>query len=194
MFSELTKKETPPSGTIDRSIPRPEDPSHPSHPLKTTEKIESVVMPILRSLGLELFEIQFSGSMTGGHLKIFIDKAAGVTVDDCAKVSRFLNPALDIDEDMPRNYTLEVSSPGIDRPLRTEADFRRHIGKKIKIVTYNKIEDRNRFIGRLIDFKEHRAFLVLDGGAERAIPFDQIESARLEVEMAFGQKKGGLKK
>ncbi len=194
MFSELTIKDTQQPEKIPMREQRAADPSNSSPQAKTVDKIKTVVLPTLRALGLELFDVQFSGAMKGGHLRVMIDKADGVTVEDCAKVSRYLRRTLDIDEDMPEDYTLEVSSPGIDRPLRTESDFRRFIGKTIKIDTGIKIDQQNSFRGRLIDFKEQQAFLILDGGVEKAIPFDQIEKARLTIDPAFGRNKGGLKK
>lgn len=159
-----------------------------------TKKIKDVATPILRSMGLELFEVQFSGPMKGGHLRIFIDKEEGVTLDDCAKVSRFLSPALDIEDDMPSDYTLEVSSPGLKRPLRNESDFHRFVGKKVKIETAAKSNHPLIFIGRLLGFNGKTLLLSIDGGNEREIPFEQITKAHLEVDLTFGRNKGGTKK
>jgi len=159
-----------------------------------TEKIKDVASPILRALGLELFDVQFSGPMRGGRLRIFIDKEEGVTLDDCGKVSRYLSPALDIEDDMPSDYTLEVSSPGLNRPLRNENDFYRFVGKKVKIETASKLDHQKIFIGQLLDFNGLTLLLSMDGGSEREIPFDQITKAHLEVELAFGRNKGGTRK
>jgi ribosome maturation factor RimP len=146
------------------------------------DKVKSVAEPILRSLGLELFDIEYSGSPRGGALRIFIDKKEGVTLDDCEKVSRYLGQALDLEDPIPHRYTFEVSSPGLDRPLKRKEDFLRFIGKKVKIKTSLPINNQKVFTGRLLDFKEEKAFLQLDHGSEQQIPFDQIAQARLQVE------------
>lgn len=158
------------------------------------DKIKEVAEPILHSLGLELFEVQFSGHRRKGHFRVFIDKKEGVTVDNCAEVSRYLRPALDIEDDMPTNYTLEVSSPGLNRPLRRKEDFYRFIGNQVKIETEQSLEDRKVFIGRLLDFNGEILIVSLEGEDERKIPFDLIAKARLEVDVAFGRNKGGSKK
>lgn len=146
------------------------------------DKIRDVAEPILRSLGLELFDIEYSGSQRGGALRIFIDKKEGVTLDDCEKVSRYLGQALDLEDPIPHRYTFEVSSPGLDRPLKRKDDFLRFLGKRAKIKTLSPIDNQKVFVGRLIDFKEDQVSLRLDHGVERQIPFDQIAQARLEVE------------
>lgn len=146
------------------------------------DKVKNVAEPILRSLGLELFDIEYSGSHRGGALRIFIDKKEGVTLDDCEKVSRYLGQALDLEDPIPHRYTFEVSSPGLDRPLKRKEDFLRFVGKKVKIKTLLPMNNQKVFSGRLLDFKEEKVFLQLNNGAEQQISFDQIAQARLEVE------------
>lgn len=146
------------------------------------DNIKNVAEPILKSLGLELVDIEYAGSHRGGGLRIFIDKPEGVTLDDCEKVSRYLGQALDVEDPIPHRYTLEVSSPGLDRPLKRKEDFIRFLGKKIKLKTFLPIDNQKVFVGRLADFKEDKAFLRMEQGGERQIPFEQIAQARLEVE------------
>ena len=150
-----------------------------------SDKVQSVAAPILCSLGLDLFDLEFSGNV----LRIFIDKADGVTLDECAKASRHLGTALEVEEVMPGSYTLEVSSPGLDRPLRNQGDYRRFIGKKVKIKTAVKFEDQKVFVGRLLKIEAETVSISLGRGKIIDVPFDQIERARLEVELFPGRKK-----
>jgi len=149
--------------------------------------VQSIAAPILRSLGLDLFDLEFSGTV----LRIFIDKVGGVTLDECAKASRHLGTALEVEEAIPGTYTLEVSSPGLDRPLRNQDDYRRFIGKRVKIKTGIKVEDQNIFVGRLLGIESAVVSLSLTGSRKMNIPFGQIEKARLEVELPGGRNKGG---
>lgn len=161
------------------------------------DKIKGIAEPILRSLGLDLVGIEYSGSQKGGALRIFIDREPGVTLDDCEKVSRYIGHALDLEDPISHRYTLEVSSPGLDRPLKRREDFLRSIGKKVKLKTTLPIGNQKVFVGRLADFhptdqgdqkKENQdgtpdvAVLLLEEGGELQIPFDQIAQARLEIE------------
>lgn len=146
------------------------------------DKVKQIAEPMLRSLGLELVEVEYAGSQRSGTLRVFIDKEKGVTLDDCEKVSRYLSQALDVEDPIPHHYTFEVSSPGLDRPLRKRDDFIRSVGKKVKIKTSTPIDNQKVFAGRLADFKEEKMVLHLEGGKEVIIPLDQITQARLEVE------------
>jgi ribosome maturation factor RimP len=118
---------------------------------ETVEKIEGVLTPILQEDGLELVEIEFRPSGKRWLLRIFIDKKGGVTIDDCARVSRELGRILDVDDILEHAYTLEVSSPGLTRPLKRIEDFERYKGRICKIVTREAIDDGNQFEGEIID-------------------------------------------
>lgn len=146
------------------------------------DKVKQIAEPMLRSLGMELVAVEYAGSQRGGTLRVFIDKEKGVTLDDCEKVSRYLSQALDVEDPIPHRYTFEVSSPGLDRPLKKRDDFVRSVGKKVKVKTVDPIENQKVFTGRLVDFKEDKVALHLDGGRQILIPLDQIAQARLEVE------------
>lgn len=148
-----------------------------------TDKIKTIAEPLFHSLGVELFNIEYGGAQRGGLLRIIIDKEGGVTLDDCAKVSRYLSRALDLEDIISHGYTLEVSSPGLNRPLKKREDFFRYIGKKVKLKTLNPIGNQTIFVGKLSGFKEDKAFLQLDHGGEQQIPYDQITQAGLEIEI-----------
>ena len=143
--------------------------------------IKELLEPILYENNLELFEIEFKASGNKGILRIFIDKADGVTIDDCTQVSRELGTLLDVHEIVPGSYTLEVSSPGLTRPLRKPSDYIKYKGKTVKIKTIEDIDDRNVFMGKLIDFVDETVSIQAKG-ANYLIPYDKIEKANLELD------------
>ena len=99
-----------------------------------TETIQELVLPILESMGVELVEIQCHGTGNRTILRIFVDEPGGITLDRCAQVSREISDLLDRKDPIACSYVLQVSSPGLDRPLKTEHDFIRNIGKNIELV------------------------------------------------------------
>lgn len=129
---------------------------------------------------IELFDIELLGR---GKLllRVTIDKDEGITIDDCERFSRSLEALLDVENVIHGLYTLEVSSPGIDRPLRNIKDFEKNRGKLIRIVTVEEIEDRNFFIGRIIGLHDSNIRVFVDD-REIEIPFEKISNARIEVE------------
>lgn len=147
-----------------------------------TDKIRTIAEPLFLSLGIELYDIEYGGPQRGGLLRIMIDKKGGVTLEDCAKASRYLSKVLDLEEIISQRYTLEVSSPGLNRPLKSREHFVRVIGKKVKLKTFNSIGKQKIFVGRLSGFKEDKVFLQLDHGEEQEIPYNQIAQACLEVD------------
>jgi len=149
-------------------------------PLK--DQFRRVAEPLLHSLGLELFDLSFTVAPGGGHVQIFIDKPEGVRLRDCEQFSRLLGPALDVDDRIPDNYTLEVSSPGLDRPLRGKADYHRFRGKRVKIKTLLSLEGKKVFIGKLVHFDDETVVLQVGKKKTQEIPFSQIAHARLEIE------------
>ena len=143
--------------------------------------IKELLEPILYENNLELFDIEFSSSGRKGVLRIFIDKQEGVTIDDCTQVSRELGTLLDVHEVVPGSYTLEVSSPGLTRPLRNPSDYIRYKGKIVKIKTIEDIDHKNVFTGKLLDFVDETVSLETKG-SNLLIPYDKIEKANLELD------------
>jgi ribosome maturation factor RimP len=146
------------------------------------QRVTEIAQPILNSLGLELVEVGYSSGGRKGLLRVFIDKSEGVTLDDCEKVSQYLGHALDVEDPIPNPYTLEVSSPGLDRPLKRREDFTRNVGKLVRIKTLKPIHYDHTFIGRLTDVGESDIQITMTNGKVLAIPFQEIAAARLEVE------------
>jgi ribosome maturation factor RimP len=129
-------------------------------------------------MGCELVDVEFAGSGPRMTLRVYIDKPGGVTVDDCADVSRQLSAILDVEDPLPGSYLLEVSSPGLDRPLVTADDFRRYVGETVKVQLRQPIDGRKRFKGRLLEANDERVSVEVDGERFDLVLAD-VERARL---------------
>ena len=145
------------------------------------KRVEAVAQPVLEEMELELMEVQYRREQSGWVLRLTIDKPDGVNLDDCAVASRELSQLLDIEDFIDQAYNLEVSSPGLDRPLKSMADFHRFIGRKAKIKTIEPIAGEHVFIGN-IQQTEGESIVLEVGRREVVIPFLQVSKARLEVE------------
>jgi ribosome maturation factor RimP len=148
----------------------------------TIERIREVVAPILSSMGLELVDLELSGHGRRGHLRIFIDKAGGVNVDDCEQVSRYVGHALDVADPIPFAYLLEVSSPGLDRPLRKAEDYQRSVGKLVRLKLSRPMDGEWVLIGRLKGLQGDCVELQPEDGDPVQVALADIAQARLEVE------------
>ena len=155
------------------------------------DELRSIAERVARSHGLELFELQFRRESIGWVLRVFIDSVepAGigrqgedVTVADCATVSVDMSAILDAEIAFDHAYTLEVSSPGLDRPLRHLADFARFVGRRVKIVTSVPV-DGQRFVSGRISAVDDQTIVIEDGKKTRQIPETAVARARLEAEL-----------
>jgi ribosome maturation factor RimP len=115
-------------------------------------------------------------------VRVYVDQPGGVTLDDCERFSRNLGALLDVEDPLPRSYTLEVSSPGLDRPLRNIKDFQKNSGKLARVITLEKIENQNFFVGRIKEVA-HDLIKLSVSNREITIPFENISKAKLEVEL-----------
>ena len=143
--------------------------------------IKELLEPILIQNDIELFDIEVKGLGGRGVLRVFIDKKEGVTIDDCTKISRELGTLLDVHDVIPGSYNLEVSSPGLTRPLKKPGDYLRFKGKTVKIKTIDDIEKRRVFIGKIIDFIDETVSIETEG-TRYLIPYNNIEKANLEID------------
>lgn len=143
--------------------------------------IKELLEPVLFEKRLELFDIEFLSQGQKGVLRIFIDKDEGVTIDDCTVISRELGTLLEVHDVIPGSYTLEISSPGLTRPLRKPSDYIRFKGKTVKIKTIEDIEDKKVFKGKLLDFIDETVSLQING-THYLIPYNKIEKANLELD------------
>lgn len=153
----------------------------------TIQRVEELLQPILLEMGLELVDLEFKKAGRSHVLRVFVDKSGGVNLDDCADLSRELSVQLDVEDCIPSKYTLEVSSPGLDRPLKKEQDFIRYKGKLAVIKTTELMKDekgspRKTFLGVLAGVEGGFVHIQLKEGALARIPFDLIAKAHLEFE------------
>jgi ribosome maturation factor RimP len=130
------------------------------------------------ALGYEVVELEFHPQGRGGLLRVYIDREAGVTVDDCEIVSRQVSAVLDVEDPIPGAYTLEVSSPGLDRPIRKAADFARFAGQQARIDMELPIEGRRRFAGTLKGCEAEEVTIEVDGVLHK-LPLGGMAKARL---------------
>ncbi|MDY0360470.1 MAG: ribosome maturation factor RimP [Desulforegulaceae bacterium] len=149
------------------------------------KKICELASPVCESQGLEFVHAEFSVNSGMKILRIYIDKDTGVTIEDCAKTSRELSNLFDVKLEIPGKYSLEVSSPGLDRPLVKPEDFMKFRGEKVHIKIFEPLEgdsDRKNFKGIIKDSDENFTLIQLENG-EIKIPFDKIKSAKLNPEI-----------
>lgn len=169
------------------------------------DRVREIAERVAASSGLEVLEVEFRGSGPARMLRVFLDKPgagsdplAGVTHGDCANFSREFGTILDVEDAVPGSYTLEVSSPGLDRKLTKAADFERFVGSRMKVMTRNPVNNNRYFEGRLESFRDGRLTLDLsvaskksrkkmgaaaDEGKMIAIEFSNVEKANLVPEI-----------
>jgi len=132
----------------------------------TLDHVKEIAERVASSSGLEVVDLELRGSGKARRLRIFIDKAGGVTHEDCANLSREVSTILDVEDAVPGgSYVLEVSSPGLDRRLLKPADFERFQGSLIKFSTYEPVQGNRHFEGRLVSFAEGQITVELEGKA-----------------------------
>ena len=143
--------------------------------------LQDLIEPVVTAAGYELVRVMSIGQVNQ-TLQVMIDKLDGsdITVDDCAKVSHLLSDMLDEKDPIADKYSLEVSSPGLDRPLTKLEHFKRYVGYEIKLETEDKVENRKRFKGKIIEVVNNNVVLAMDETAY-TIPFDLIAKAKLVI-------------
>ncbi len=152
----------------------------------TRENIIALVEPVLEAQGLDLVDLEFARMGSRWLVRIYMDREGGVTLQDCSDMSRLIGDILDVNDLPPGPYNLEVSSPGLDRPLKREKDFLKYKGKQAKIRLSEKLDGSRNFKGVLAGLVEEdgRKFVVLEAdGKEFRLPMDQILKANLEYEI-----------
>lgn len=149
------------------------------HTQEVAERVEAVAAPIVRALALDLVEVECSGQGAGTVLRIFIDKPGGVSVHDCEQVHLSLGQALDVEDPIPHGYTLEVSSPGLDRPLKHRKDYLRALGKQVNVKLTRPCEGQWRIIGRLMEVNDQGLTVALRPTKPKSRPRADEESSKL---------------
>ena len=146
---------------------------------KITDAVRALAQPVAEKYGCELWDVEYVKEGSEFYLRVYIDKPGGITIDDCVEVNRALNPKLDEEDFVEEAYTLEVSSPGLNRKLKKDRDFEKSIGKLYKAESGSK-----EFIGRLVSFDEEKIVIKSDDGDGQETSLDRrnVSSARLEFE------------
>ncbi len=144
-------------------------------------ELQRLIEPAVETLGFELVGVEYKGGATNGLLRIYIDHKDGITVDDCQAVSHQVSGLLDVEDPIPGHYSLEVSSPGLDRPLFKAADYARFAGHQVKVRMHGMIDGRRNFTGQLLGLEDDNAIVEMDG-EEFVLPLDQVDRARLVPE------------
>jgi ribosome maturation factor RimP len=150
-------------------------------PQDVIERVHRLVGPVLLSGGLELVEVEYRREARGWVLRLYVDKEGGITLDDCAQISREIGRNLDVEDFITTPYILEVSSPGLTRSLKTEKDFMRYRDCLVKIRTNQPVENRRQFTGRLRGVAEEGIQIEVDGKVF-LLPLSFIAKANLDIE------------
>jgi len=142
------------------------------------EVIKSIVEPVVAALGFQLWGIEYLGQGRHSLLRIYIDKEGGINIDDCAETSRQVSAILDVEDPISSEYTLEVSSPGLDRMLFTLDQFSAYAGSQVKLRLTGNFEGRRNFNG-IIKSVVDRSIVLVAGEDEYVFPFEMIEKANV---------------
>ena len=159
--------------------------------MASLDEIQKIAEKVVESEGIELVDIEYKPGKTRSLLRIYIDKEGGVTLSDCENVSRQVSAVLDVKDLLKSAYVLEVSSPGLDRPLRTDRDYRRAIGRLLKLNLMDEHGKTESVTGKLLEAKEEEVLLEMEGKT-RSIPRSMVKRAVQEV--TLGQPKMNRKK
>lgn len=161
------------------------------------ERARALAGRVVASHGLEVFDVQFRREAIGWVLRVVIDRPprfgpggevlvddidASIGIAECQQVSEDLGTVLDVEDPLSREYTLEVSSPGLDRPLRDATDYRRFAGRLVKLVAKEPVDGQSHFEGRLAGLDGNEVLIEVGRGKQRRVPLAQVGRARLEVE------------
>jgi len=149
----------------------------------TGDELAKLLEPTVDRLGYELADLEVRLGGKGGLVRVFIDKPDGIDLEDCEKVSLAVSALLDVEDPVPGNYSLEVSSPGLDRKLTKVEHFQRFEGETVKVQMRFPIEGRRRFRGTLVSSNDENIVVEVDGESH-SLPLKTIDTARLVPEVA----------
>jgi len=144
-------------------------------------QIESLIRPALTGLGVELYDMAFVREGSNWYLRVFIDKRDGVTIDDCEAVSRAVEKILDENDPIEQSYILEVSSPGIDRPLKKDSDYEKYKGSAVDLKLYKPVGGHKDYSGKLAGLADGNIIIADDSGNEISFPKSDVALCRLAV-------------
>ena len=146
------------------------------------EEVTSLAEPLLGESAMELVDVECVFENGRWILRVFIDKEGGVTLDDCGSVSRELGDLIEAENTVNLPYVLEISSPGLNRPLKHEKDFVRSVGKMVRLKMAKAVNNRKNFAGRLVSVEGENIGIVLDDATLVTLPLKNIDAAKLKYE------------
>lgn len=146
------------------------------------ERIRTLADEVVGAAGCELVEVELKGSGRQRTLRVFIDQESGISHEDCERVSRELSVLLDVEDLVPSAYTLEISSPGLDRKLTRPEDFVRFSGRRVRVRTHSPVGKQKVFHGQLEGIDQGRICMLSDSGDRVEIAMEVVRDARLEVD------------
>ncbi|WP_366921676.1 ribosome maturation factor RimP [Metallumcola ferriviriculae] len=149
---------------------------------KVEKQVEDVVERVIKGTDYELVEVEYQKEGADWYLRVYIDHPEGIVLDQCEKLSREISTILDKEDPIPNSYILEVSSPGIERPLKKDEDFHRFAGYRVSASTYTPIEGKKSFQGTLLGL-EANVVAIQDGGDKWMIPREKISMIHLSVDL-----------
>ncbi len=151
--------------------------------------VEALVRPVVESAGLEVWDVSFHGQGGRSVLRVAVDREGGVDLDAIAEVSERLSRRLDLEDFGPKGYALEVSSPGLERVLRTPRHFERSVGERVRVKMVEPIDGSKVHEGALVS-ADAEAIVIASEGGERRVPYADVESARTIFEWGTARSKG----
>ena len=146
------------------------------------KRAEALLLPIIAANGFELVDVEYVKEGSNWYLRAYIDKEGGITVDDCETVSRAFGDKLDEEDFIEDSYILEVSSPGLGRPLKKEKDYARSMGKKLEIRTFRPVDRQKEFYGVLTAYDESSVTIELEDGRQMTFQTPELALIRLAFE------------
>ncbi len=149
--------------------------------MKAHERVTNLLTPVVEGMGYELVGVEYHPSRGQAMLRVFIDRPEGIEIDDCARVSHQISGVLDVEDPIAGEYLLEVSSPGIDRPVFKSTDYERFAGEQIRLRVRGLVEGRRKYHGRLIGLRDEQV-IIDEQGEEVAVPLTAIDRAHIELE------------
>lgn len=145
---------------------------------KRTQALHALFEPVVEALGYQLWGVEYAAQGKYSVLRVYIDREEGIDVEDCASVSRQLSGVLDVEDPVSGEYTLEVSSPGLDRPLFTLAQYEAYIGHSARVQLRQRFENRRNFKG-IIRAVENDEVILVEDDDQYTLPFEWIEKANI---------------
>ena len=149
--------------------------------LKTREIVKKICEQVTGSLSLELVDVEYVKEGGSWYLRVYIDKPDGINHEDCQAVSYKLGELLDTEDHIPHSYILEVSSPGIERPLKKPEDYVRFRGRKVRAVTFQPVDGQKEFIGELAGLEDDKVIIIVSG-KQVVLPQEYVAKVRLEAD------------